>query len=90
VDGLGGEGAATEPALTCFTYPGGTADGKKKVNEYTAIVYIRLNANMIKSKKKRRKQTCIQRRKQTSESKQRRKQNTASKVKSKQQEKQPT
>jgi len=41
----GGEGAATEPALR-----GGTADGKM-VNRYAAIVYVRLNASMIKQKK---------------------------------------
>ena len=46
-----GEGAATEPALGCFTYRGRTADGKKMVNKYAAIVCIRLNASMIKQKK---------------------------------------
>jgi len=46
---LGGEGAATEPALGCFT------DGRreKMINKYAAIVYMRLNASMIKQKKKK-------------------------------------
>ena len=48
---MGGEGAATEPALGCFTYRDGTATGKM-VSKYAAIVYIRLNASMIKPKKK--------------------------------------
>jgi len=46
---VGGEGAATEPALGCFTYRGGTAD-RKQVKKCAAIDYIRLNASMIKQK----------------------------------------
>jgi len=33
-----GRGEATEPALGCFTYRGGTADRKQV--EYASIVYI--------------------------------------------------
>jgi len=49
---LGGEGAATEPALGLLHVPGRDGRREKMVNKYAAIVYIRLNASMNKQKKK--------------------------------------
>ena len=46
---MGGEGAATEPALGALR-TGQDSRREKMDNRYAAIVYIRLNASMTKQK----------------------------------------